>query len=394
MLKVLYISYAAPSPTWGGAMAFYRHFFERNDFETLVATYRVAFPMDLVSYSPIFIAQNKILSRLCKTRLMPWIEGFFALGCGVRIPPDLENAARKFQPDVIFTIAGTWHVSALLAQKLATKFQVPLVASFNDWFNFGWFPAHPCFHAAIEKRFRRFYREADLALCTCEGMREGLGPHQNAHILYPSGAKMSNAAVSPMTIVSEDNRLVVVFAGSLSCWYGRMLERLVMEARSQNAPIDFRIYGSAPSWSPEFDTIAKREKFYLGHLPFEDLRNEVLKADALLLPMGFEADAALIERTSFKTKFLDYLTFGKPIFVWGPEACSAVRVAREFDSAEVCTSSSEREAVVGLTSLAKNPDRQIALVEKARAMYESRFHPDKIHAGLVEKIRSLVNQRP
>ena len=110
--------------------------------------------------------------------------------------------------------------------------------------------------------------------------------------------------------------------------------------------------------------------------------------------MGFEAEAALIERTSFKTKFLDYLTFGKPIFVWGPESCSAVRVAREFDSADVCTSSSEREAVAGLTSLARNPERQFTLVQKARAMYEDRFHPDKIHTGLVEKIRSLVNQRP
>lgn len=391
MLKVLYISYAAPAPTWGGAMAFYRHFFERNDFETLVATYRGAFPKDSVSYSPVFIAQNRILTRLCKTRLLPWFEGFFALGCGVRIPRDLEIATRKFQPDVIFTIAGTWHASALLAQKLAAIFPVPLVASFNDWFNFGWFPAHPCFHAAIEKRFRRFYREADLALCTCEGMREELGPHRNAHILYPTGAKMSDATDSPMSILSEGNRFIVVFAGSLSCWYGRMLERLVMEARSENAPIDFRIYGSGPSWSPEFDKIAKMEKIYRGHLPFENLRSEVSKANALILPMGFDAEAALIERTSFKTKFLDYITFGKPIFVWGPASCSAVRAAREFDSAEVCTSSSEREAVAGLRGLAKNTERQIRLVAKARAMYEDRFHPDKIHAGLVEKIRSLVS---
>jgi glycosyltransferase involved in cell wall biosynthesis len=375
-------------------MAFYRHFFERNDFETLVATYRGAFPEGFVSYSPVFIRQNKILTRLCKTRLMPWFEGFFALGWGVRIPRDLEIATRKFQPDVIFTIAGTWHASALLAQKLATKFQVPLVASFNDWFNFGWFPAHPSFHAAIEKRFRRFYREADLALCTCEGMRGELGAHRNAHILYPTGAKMIRAATSAKRIDSIAERFVVVFAGSLSCWYGRMLERLVREAHSQNAPIDFRIYGSGPSWSSEFDAISKKENIYLGHLPFEELRNEVSKADALLLPMGFETDAALIERTSFKTKFLDYLTFSKPIFVWGPESCSAVRVAREFDSAEVSTSSSEREAVAGLLRLARNPERQFTLVEKARAMYEDRFHPDMIHAGLVEKIRSLVNQRP
>src|SRR5256885_7955894 len=39
-----------------------------------------------------------------------------------------------------------------------------------------------------------------------------------------------------------------------------------------------------------------------------------------------------------KTKFLDYLTFQKPIIVWGPEYSSAVRAAREFDAAECYTS--------------------------------------------------------
>ena len=35
----------------------------------------------------------------------------------------------------------------------------------------------------------------------------------------------------------------------------------------------------------------------------------------------------------------DYLSFRRPILVWGPEYCSAVRVATEFDSAECVTDS-------------------------------------------------------
>jgi glycosyltransferase involved in cell wall biosynthesis len=373
-------------------MAFHRHFFERNDFETLVATYAGAFPKGLVSYAPVFIAQNRFFSRLCRTRFMPWLEGLLALGWGVRIPYDLEIAARKFQPDVVFTIAGTWHSSALMAERLAFKLRIPLVASFNDWFDFGWFPAHPSFHLAIENRFRRFYQEADLALCTSEGMREELGPHRNAHILYPTGAKLNDDATISNTSKISSRRFLVAFTGSLSVWYGRMLERLILEARAQNAPIDFRIYGSGASWSPEFDAFVKKEKIFLGHLPFETLCNEIEQCDALLLPMGFENEAALIERTSFKTKFLDYLVYGKPILVWGPEYCSAARVAREFDSAMVCTYPSEKEAVSALLSLACRPDRQIELIRNARSMYEDRFHPDKIHNAMVEKIHALVHK--
>src|SRR5690606_28103920 len=97
-----------------------------------------------------------------------------------------------------------------------------------------------------------------------------------------------------------------------------------------------------------------------------------------------------IESTSFKTKFLDYLTFEKPILVWGPEYCSAVRTAREFDSAEVCVSERAADAANKLCALKSNPDRQSRLVANARAMYLDRFHPDRLHQRLVEKIGGLL----
>jgi hypothetical protein len=37
-IRVFYLSYTPPVPTWGGAMSFYRHFAERSDFEIFVAT--------------------------------------------------------------------------------------------------------------------------------------------------------------------------------------------------------------------------------------------------------------------------------------------------------------------------------------------------------------------
>ena len=108
--------------------------------------------------------------------------------------------------------------------------------------------------------------------------------------------------------------------------------------------------------------------------------------------MGFEERAALIERTSFKTKFLDYLSYQKPILVWGPEYCSAARVAREFDSAAVCTRPEPEVMLQIVLSLARDPERQIELVTNGRRMYEDRFHPDRIHAGLVQATRETINR--
>lgn len=373
-------------------MAFHRHFVERKDFQIKVLTNCDPFPAKSISYQPVLFGPGRLTRRLFRTRLSPWLHGPHALIAVGRVPRPVWQAAREFKPDAVFTIAGSWDWSALVAQRMARKFGVPLIASFNDWFSYGGMLSHPVYHQRIEKRFHRFYREADLALCTSEGMCEALGPHPNAHILYPMGALLPETNAPFQPFAGSPRPFVVAFGGSLADWYGPMLERLVRAAEKQSAPVEFRFYGSNATWSREFDAYARQARIFRGHLPFAELRQAMGEADALILPMGFDPQAAQVERTSFKTKFLDYLSYQKPIIVWGPEYCSAIRVAREFDSAETCIRPEAENILQSILSVARNPARQSALVNHARRMYDDRFHPDKIHAGLVQKIQATVEQ--
>jgi len=388
--KVFFLTYYPPTPTMGGAMAFHRHFVERDDFELFVATTE----QRVLEYNPpyqlLLFEQPAGFERLSRTRLGRWVHSFRHLVSGNFIPPEVLRAAEKFQPDFIFTIAGSWDWTTLMSQKLARKLGVPLVGSFNDWFDFSTI-VHPWLRSALESRFRDFYRQCDLAWCTCEGMREELGPHPNAQVLYPVGARPQPVENVPLARPKDDSNFVVTFAGNLSNWYGQMLERLVTTALAEKAPIEFRIYGGNQSWSAEFHRMAQERNIFRGHLPFDQLRQELAAADVLILPMGFEAECAQVERTSFKTKFLDYLACQKPILVWGPDYCSAVRVAREFDSAEVCTQPAAAAFLEKILALQKAPGRRIALVENARKMFEARFHPDKIHAEFVRHSLKLLN---
>ena len=371
-------------------MAFYRHFIERNDFEIRVATNCENFPSDSVPYHPVFFRNTRLTRRLFHTRLMPWLYGPHSLTAFGRVPRVVWRAVEEFEPDVVFTIAGSWDYSALVAERVARRLNVPLVASFNDWFSYGGMLAHPIYHRWIEKRFRRFYREADLALCTCEGMHEALGPHPNAHVLYPMGALLPDAGAPFKAFTGHNRPFGVAFAGSIGDWYGPMLERLVRAAETQNAAVKFQFFGSLAAWSQEFDLYARRSGIYRGQLAFDKLREAMREVDALILPMGFEERAAVVERTSFKTKFLDYLSYQKPVLVWGPEYCSAVRVAREFDSAEICTEPDAPAFLSKILMVRDSPNRRMALVQNAYKMYESRFNPDKIHNGLVSKIRETI----
>ena len=370
-------------------MAFYRHFVERGDFELFVATTEMRLPELNTPYNYLLFDQPKWLDRLLRTRLGSWIHSFKHLFAGYYIPEDVFLAAKKFQPDCIFTIAGSWDWTALMALRLARKLDVPLVASFNDWFDYSRI-MHPLLKGAVEKQYRSLYRSADLALCTSEGMREALGEHPNAHILYPIGSITSDIGRAVQEEDAGDKPCIIAFAGSLADWYGPMLERLVMAAQSQSDLFEFRFYGGNPSWSSEFGAMARKDGIFRGLLPFCELREQMDKVDFLILPMGFGEKCAQVEKTSFKTKFLDYLAYKKPILVWGPDYCSAVRVAREFDSAEVCSDPDPRSMIAKISSLSGSRLRQKQLVDNASRMYEDRFHPDKIHSGLLRKIDATI----
>lgn len=370
-------------------MAFHRHFVERTDFELFVATTDKRVLEYDHPYSLLLFEQQAWVDRLCRTRFGVWAHSFKHLFGGNLISTQVLRAAQAFRPDLIFTIAGSWDWTARMSQHLARALRVPLVGSFNDWFDFG-IIIHPQLRMHLEKQFRAFYRACDLAWCTCDGMRMELGAHPNAQILYPLGAEALRTDNERLKNRNGPSRFIVAFAGNLSDWYGTMLERLVTTAIAKRATIEFRLFGKNPSWTFEFDRMVQERAVFRGYLPFDQLREEMAEVDALLLPMGFDAQCALVERTSFKTKFLDYLAYGKPILVWGPEYCSAVRVAREFDSAEICTDPDASAFLRTILDVQKSRERQHELVANARKMYEARFNPDKIHSEFVQKMRQIV----
>ena len=372
-------------------MTFFRHFIERKDFDTLVLSNSRLLDDFSLPYIPVKFNLPSWWQRCSRTRFLPWVYGIECLYGDRLLPSSIVEIARQFEPDAVFTVAGSWDWTALAAQRVARQLGIPIIASFNDWFDYGWFPSHGSLHQTIERRFRCFYQEADLAFCTSEGMREALGTHPNSHVLYPTGAMMptEDSSYQPLAVIPSQS-FTVFFGGSLGDWYGSMLESLIIYCRQHYPEIRFRVFGSLANWSSDFDDWATHSNVYGGQLPFDHLRKEARHADLLLLPMGFDKTSAQVECTSFKTKFLDYLSFQRPILVWGPDYCSAVRTAREFDSADCVTTGSAATCAEAIYRLSVDPIRREALKANAQRMYCDRFHPDKIHTGLVSKIEETV----
>lgn len=368
-------------------MTYFRHFCERPDFEVRVVTDHSDINRYDVPYRYRYVERDATWRRLTRTRLSTWFHSWPLLVPSRRLTQIALDEGRTFKPDVVMTVGGSWFWTVPVARAVARKLNVPLVGSFNDWWSYNVIYAKSL-KPLLDRRFRAFYRDCDLALCTSEGMRAALGPHPNAALFYPTGAPMP-AVVPPPRAVSSPFRLV--FGGNLGEWYGRMLEAIATAADGDDG-LRFDFYGGNPSWSEAFAARLRQLGAYHGQVPFETLREKMEEADALLLFMGFDPAARQVESTSFKTKFLDYLTFRRPILLWGPEYCSAVQVARRYDSAEICTSPDPSDFLKTIQRLRDDPDRRRELVENAQRMYHADFHPDKIHQVLVDNIARLIGK--
>jgi hypothetical protein len=96
-------------------------------------------------------------------------------------------------------------------------------------------------------------------------------------------------------------------------------------------------------------------------------------------------------RTSFTTKFLDYVSFGKPVILWGPEFCTPVRVAREHGGAAVVSAADATAVVAFCRKIARDTKLNEKLSKEALQLHQTLFNPDRLQEIFVSEIEKLVH---
>jgi hypothetical protein len=292
---------------------------------------------------------------------------------------------QRFQPDVVLTLAecGLCH----LAGKTAQRHGLPLAGLFLDWFpimkgHYG----HKSTQGILIRRYRELYAACDLAFCTSDGMQEVLGPHPNSHVIYP----MPGRHHVPEKCWPRSNRKFrLVYVGSVENFYGQMLCSLIEKIELTN-DLEIIVVGPNADWPKQLLERAQGKGTYLGFKPPEEAAEVLASADALLVVMSFEKEYELFMRTSFTTKFLDYVAFGKPVILWGPEYCAPVRVARKHGGAAV-VANEQAEAVVSLCrQIAEDSTLNRKLSQEALHLHQTLFNPDRLQQIFVSEIMKLI----
>jgi len=389
-LKMLLVSIVPPRNDCGVRIVMYRHLVERSPFELNVAS-SADFADDLLVHTRLRLPY--LIHRLRKSRfgprLGPWIRDYENLVWPLTVPRGLEEAVEKFQPRVVLTLAecGLCH----MGRKTAQRHGLPLAGLFLDWFPIA--KVH-CGHrwttGVLSRRYRQLYAACDLAFCTSDGMQEMLGTHPNSHVVYPMPGKYRMPTEN--TWPRRNNRFRVVYVGAVENFRGRMLCSLI-EKIEGTSDLEIIVVGPNADWPKPFLERARACGIYLGFKPPEEAAEVLASADALLVVMSFEKEQELFMRTSFNTKFLDYVAFGKPVILWGPEYCAPVHVARKHGGAAV-VSIAKAEAVVSVCrQIARDTTLNKKLSKEALRLHQTLFNPDRLQAVFVGEIEKLVGSR-
>jgi hypothetical protein len=368
-----------------------RHFIERRDFEMLVLTNEGFIDPTVESHS---YSRPAWLQRAMRTRFRRIIRQIEMCFLGWIMLPTALRLAREFKPDVIFTIPDndvSW-----CAYLLARRLNLPLATNFQDWWpqNQYWAESErpfPLTRKLIESRFRRMYSASELAFCTSEGMKEFLGEHHNAVTLLPCPGEAPKE-ITPARLPDGTRPIRIVYAGTVSGDYGRMVLALAKRLHSLSGKFDFQVYGPRPDWAAEDTNWARNAGIYRGFIPHEQLRPVMAEADAFISVMSFEPIYEIMSRVSFTTKFLEYTQYGRPVIVWGPSYCQPVRVAKSQGAGLPITTPSVDDVVVGL-ELLLNQTEYSRLTDGAIRAAATFFSPDAIHAILRDNILAVINKK-
>ena len=384
-MRVLLASIVPPHNDGGSRILMYRHLVERAPFDLHVAS-NADFAENLLIHTKLklpWLGERVRKSRFgprFKRRILDF-QNFVWPYLGSKA---LESAIQEFRPDVVLSLAEP--SVTYMALKAAKKHGIPFAAFFMDWFpvmegHYGL----PSTRGHLSSRFRRIYKECDLAFCVSDEMKKELGPHPNSHVVYPiSGMK---PVLKPES-KAPGGKFRVVYVGAALGFYGRMLQALIKPFQ-QIQDLQLTIVGPNSDWPADILSNAENSGICLGAKPPEEAAKFLSEADALLVVMSFEKQHELFMRTSFNTKFADYTAFGKPIIFWAPEYAAPMNLARRPNATLVVNSPEPQALMEALRKLASDPTKIQRLAAGSRALREEVLNPDhlqEIFVGEVEKI--------
>ncbi len=370
--RIMVLSDVQPKDSSGGELLLFRHLVDSKDFDIAVAE---------PSLPTVFT--TRMWRRLRRSRFFDLCKDVEVLCASTQPTVRLLRQVQAFEPDAILTVA---HGPAFeQAGEVARHFGIPLVTIFHDWWPDMASP-RLAVRRMMERRFHKIAAQSQLCICVSEGMLTELGSPEKAVVILPiPGRPLPLRAIS-----LEQSQFRLGYAGNL-CEYGPMVRQLVDQCETTSS-IKIELRGTAADWPETYAEKLIKQGVLLPHVRGNAFEQWQQSLNALLCVMSFEPRMSRRMRTSFPSKLIDGLQSGRPLIVWGPPECSAVKWAREHGCCLTITTPSAKNAASEILTFSRDLERQIRMRDAA-ATAAAVVNTEMIQCGFRRAIRSVLGSR-
>lgn len=370
-LRIFLLSNVVPENAAGGQVVLYRHLIASSDF--VLQHNRPATPRWL---------NSRFWKRLKSTRLHAACNALEISATRSSSSRVIFEQARQFGPNIVLTVAhGRGYDQA---RDLAERLNIPLATIFHDWWpDLEEIP--PRWRRLEEARFRSIARASEVCFCVSEPMRAQLGSGGNATVLPPIPGRARDI---PQVLAAGVG--TIGYFGSLYD-YGPMVAELAI-ASLDEGDVSLEIRTTRLN-CPENQVTRLRAAGVL--LPFaerQDFEKWISGIKAILCVMSFDPSLRRRMETSFPSKLIESLQFGKPVIIWGPEYCSAVQWAQANQVGHCITTPVVLEVMAELQAFLRNDAAQRAASQRAEVISKTVFSPQEIHRHFRQELWKVVRR--
>lgn len=365
-----------PFPDIAGQVVLYRHLVDKPEID-----------LQILETEPQKKGFRKlarwILGRLGRTWCRRFVWDVLSLWLGRWIDPELPEPEDVGMPTVVLTVAQ--EDACYAAMRYAQRYDLPLATFFHDW----WPDAvdvHLPFRGRVEETFRSLYQASSLALCVSPGMRERLGEHRNAKVLWPIPA--SAKPVENSKADANDTPFKILYAGSLG-YYGKMLGD-AMEVLKDHPTIRLEVRGRKPPWNQNFEKEMTDRGLLLPYASRDEFETWLQSADAFIIPQSFDENQRGLMQTNFPSKLPEVSQLGKPLILWGPSDASGPRWARETGQGLVVDEEDPACLKKVLEGLCMDKAKQQKFTEAATEAASGCFDPEHLQSQFLKSLQGVA----
>jgi glycosyltransferase involved in cell wall biosynthesis len=312
---------------------------------------------------------------------------------------ELEQWIAEFRPEVLYTILGT-NAMMELVDAIQRRFSLPLVIHMmDDWPESSYrggalgFVSRNRMNSLLHNLMQRAAARFGIcdAMCAAYERRYGASfvSFQNTidHARWAARAKSALGVSSPADVVYVGSILSIAQLDSLA-------ECCQAVARMQDARLS--IYSPSVYAEPHRHRLVVAPNISLHDTLTDDeaFFRRIADADALLLPVNFDAEAVRLLRYSMPTKVPAYLLSGTPILAYGPDSVAQIRYALEGGWAQVVSERGSGAVSEGLRRVLSDAQLRARLSGNARKVARANHDASTVRAGFQQALVAATLKSP